>query len=227
MKIGVVIPWREQPSRLAAFAKVCEWYEDNLPEAKIYFVDNGNEVWEMSATRNLGVKLAEQDNCDVIIINDADTIPEINPLLESIDTALKDNMIHNPYNLYAFFPPNETRMHFEENIPLNKINFIRVNSCSGTIVFTPKAWWDLGGADEKFIKWGYEDTAQQLVHEVIHGRPFIKHFGVVYAFSHETQDSWTSPSQQMKQNEHLYNKYVNVARNLKSKEEILELVRSK
>ena len=225
MKIGVVIPWREQPSRILAFLKVCKWYEDNLPEAKVYFVDNGIEVWEMSATRNLGVRLAEQDNCDIIIINDADTIPEINPLREAMAAALEDNMIHNPYNVYALYEQYETNLHFNQAIELSQLRFVPVNSCSGTIVFTPKAWWDLGGADEKFIKWGYEDTAQDLVHQVIHGTPFVKHAGTVYAFSHVTQDNWTSPSPQMKQNQKLYEKYVHVSKTPTAKKDILALVK--
>jgi hypothetical protein len=227
MKIGLVIPWREQPSRLKAFKKVCEWYQENLPEAKVYLVDNGNETWEMSATRNLGVRLAEQDNCDVIIINDADTIPQIGPLKEALEAAMTSNMIHNPYTIYCIFGKSETELHLEKNVPLDKLRFIAGDACSGTIVFTPKAWWDLGGNDEKFIKWGYEDTAQDLVHFVIHGTKFIKHNGNVFAFSHEVQDRLEKPSEQLLKNRSLYRRYLNVSKGINPKENILALVKSK
>jgi hypothetical protein len=229
MKIGLIIPWREQPSRIKAFKKVCEWYQDNLPEAKVYLVDNGNETWEMSATRNLGVRLAEQDNCDVIIINDADTIPQIGPLREAINDAFKDNMIHNPYTIYTLFDKSETELHLEKGVPLNKLKcsvFADV-ACSGTIVFTPKAWWDLGGNDEKFIKWGYEDTAQNLVHFVIHGTKIVKHTGTVFAFSHEVQDRLEKPSEQLLKNRSLYKRYLAVSKGMNPKENILALVKSK
>lgn len=227
MKIGVIIPWREQPSRLPAFLEVHKWYEDNLPEAKIYLVDTGNEIWEMSATRNLGVRLAEQDNCDILIINDADTIPQIGPLREAMEAAMTTNMIHNPYKIYALFSQRQTDLHFNEGVPLDSLKFIPNLSCSGTWVLTPKAWWDLGGQDEKFIKWGYEDAAQKLVHQVIHGQPFVQHSGIVFAFSHELQDNWNMPSLQLRKNQELFKKYLNVAKTSDAKENILALVKAK
>lgn len=229
MKIGLVIPWREQPSRIKAFEKVSEWYQENLPEAKVYLVDNGNETWEMSATRNLGVRLAEQDNCDIIIINDADTIPQVRPLREAIAAALTSNMIHNPYTIYTVFDKPETELHLEKNVPLNKLKCTPSvgTACSGTIVFTPKAWWDLGGNDEKFIKWGYEDTAQNLVHLVVHGTKIVQHTGTVFAFSHEVQDKLEKPSEQLIKNRNLYKRYIAAANGINPKEDILALVKSK
>lgn len=226
LKIGVVIPWREHPTRMRAFHFVLEWYRRHLPNATIYLCDNGNEVWEPSATRNLGVRKAQTDSCDIIIMNDADTIPNIRPLTESIKAAHGDHMIHNPYHEYAYIELEHTHLFFDEDVPLDSLPYQIIDSCAGTMVFKPAAWWMLGGSDEKFIKWGYEDTAQQLVHDVIHGCRFVKHFGTIYAFAHQQQDSWANPSKYLIYNKDLYNLYYDIYIK-RDKAAILELAHRK
>ncbi len=187
MKIAVVIPWREQPSRVRAFEAVVDWYKTNLPEATIYTADRPGPVWNMSGSRNDGVKMAEADGCDVIVMSDADTIPQIEPLYQAINSAYKDNMIHNSYSQYRMLGDLGTEQFFD-GVPLIKCsNKTYETACSGIHVFTPKAWWDLGGNDEKFKEWGYEDTAFDYVHNLVHGVPIIKHRGIAFSLGHEPQ----------------------------------------
>lgn len=187
MKIGVVIPWREQPSRVRAFEAVTEWYKTNLPEAKIYTADRPGPVWNMSGSRNDGVRMAEADGCDVIVMSDADTIPQIEPLSQAIDAAYRDNLIHNSYSQYRMLGDQGTEQFFS-GIPLQRCSSkIYETACSGIHVFTPKAWWDLGGNDEKFKEWGYEDTAFEYVHNLVHGFPIVKHKGMAFSLGHEPQ----------------------------------------
>lgn len=224
VKIGVVIPWREHPSRLRPFNEVIKWYNSHMPQADIYLCDNGNTIWEMSGTRNLGIRTAQNDDCDVIILNDADTIPPLAPLQQAIWDALDDNLIHNPYHIYAYLNQSATEEYFNNGVPLNMLPYNIIDSCSGTMVFTPRAWWDLGGADEKFKRWGYEDSAQHLVHRLIHKRPFVKHNGTIYAFYHVQQDNFESPSINLIYNKDLYLEYLRIF-NTGDQQAILQLVK--
>lgn len=220
MKVGIVIPWRSQPSRIPAFKAVVKWYEENLPEAKIYYADHPSDAWLMSATRNDGVRMAEADGVDVIVMNDADTIPQIVPLKESISSAYKDDLIHNPYNKYRVLELAGTKQHLEGGIPLISCSHTSWNTaCSGTNVFTPAAWWKLGGMDEKFKGWGWEDTAMEVAHKIINKVNFVKHNGIAFALGHTPQakdgkDNFT--------NEFLYNQYLKIS----SPKEMLAFVRS-
>ena len=223
MKIGLVIPWREQPHRIHLLKVLQNWYQTNLPNIDIFYADKPGEFWSSSGSRNLGVKKAQEAQCDVIIINDADTIPEIKPLLEAIKACKQDNMVHNPYSHCKVFSEEETTRYFN-GAELNKIYCQTISTLSngGIYVTTPEAWWSVGGQDEKFIQWGYEDTAFELAHQIIKGVPLIKHEGYIYSLYHKQQFHDNGYVENHFKNKEVYLKY----RNIKSIEELLELIKS-
>jgi hypothetical protein len=187
MKLGLVIPWREQPSRIKPLQAVLHWYETNLVDIEIFYSDRPGEFWNASASRNDGVKRAQEAHCDVIIINDADTLPEIEPLLKAIEQCQKDGMIHNPYRKCKYFDIEMTEKFFAgSDIKLLK-HTLYTEANGGIYVCTPEAWWSVGGMDEKFIQWGGEDTALELAHTVIKGNKLIKHDGYIYCLGHVQQ----------------------------------------
>lgn len=166
---------------------VLDWYQTNLPNIQVFYSDRAGEFWNASGSRNDGVKRAQEAHCDVIIINDGDTIPEIEPLLEAIEQCQKDGMIHNPYRQCKYFDIEMT------NKILNGSDFkllkhtLYTEANGGVYVCTPEAWWSVGGMDEKFIQWGGEDTALELAHAVIKGNKLIKHDGYIYCLGHVQQ----------------------------------------
>jgi hypothetical protein len=218
MKIGVIIPWREQPSRLVAFNALLDWYKNNMPNAKVYLADRVSTTWHMSASRNDGVRQAEADECDIVVVNDADTIPQLEPLMESIEAALKDKYIHNPYTEYRILDDDGTE-DFVSGIDLKSCRHRTYNrSCSGVYVCTPQSWWLVGGQDEKFIGWAPEDVAMQRAHKVIHGINFIKHDGIVFALGHDKQEKGIN----FKNGNALYEKY----HQTRTPDRMLKLVKS-
>jgi predicted glycosyltransferase involved in capsule biosynthesis len=187
MKLGLVIPWREQPSRIKPLEAVLDWYKTNLIDIEVFYSDRPGEYWNAAASRNDGVKRAQEAHCDVIIINDADTLPEIEPLLKAIEECQKDNMIHNPYRLCKYFDKDMTDKIFQgADIKLVK-HKLYTEANGGIYVCTPEAWWSVGGMDEKFIQWGGEDSAFELAHSIIKGRKIVKHDGYIYCLGHDQQ----------------------------------------
>ena len=187
MKLGLIIPCREQPSRIKPLEYVLSWYKTNLPDIEIIYADKPGEFWSASGSRNLWVKKAQEAQCDIIIINDADTIPEINALLEAIEACKQDNMIHNPYRLCKYFDEEMTEKILNgSDIKLLK-HTLYTEANGGIYVCTPEAWWSVGGMDEKFIQWGGEDSAFELAHTIIKGNKIIKHDGYIYCLAHNQQ----------------------------------------
>src|SRR6478752_7980049 len=90
--VTVVIPWRPQPSRLDAFDRVLAWYEGHLPDVSVRTVDSGDEAFNAARCRNLAVAAVDED--DVVVLNDADTLPEREPLLRAIDGASSTLAVH-------------------------------------------------------------------------------------------------------------------------------------
>ena len=184
--LTVLIPWRPQPSRLAAIDAVVDWYVQNLGDVDIRTVDSEDEIFNLARCRNLGIDSIE-DAGEVVVINDADTIPQLEPLLEAIAAAATSGLVHLPYTRYHWLgTPGTTQ--FTAGTALDRCDFELVNgACSGVYVTTPQSWWSHGGQDERFRGWGFEDAAWYVAHETLLDEVPRRHEGVIYALHHAAQ----------------------------------------
>lgn len=183
IKIAVAIPWRTTPSRVPLLSKVVGWYEDNLPEAEIFYADSDHETFNASAARNMGVKMAS--SYDIIINNDADVIPTLTSLKLGILKVLENNLLCNPYEEVRELTEAGTRSYLDGDILLDDAEHNKIiGSCGGIIIATPSSWNAVGGADESFIGWGYEDAALAVAHRSIMGQDFLSVSGVAYSMYH-------------------------------------------
>jgi hypothetical protein len=184
--LTVLIPWRPQPSRLTAIDAVVDWYVQNLPGVDIRTIDSDDELFNLARCRNLGIDSIE-DAGEVVVINDADTIPELEPLLHAIAAASTSGLVHLPYTRYHWLGTLGTAQ-FTAGTALPECDFELVNgACSGVYVTTPRSWWSHGGQDERFRGWGFEDAAWYVAHETLLDEVPRRHEGVVYALHHATQ----------------------------------------
>src|ERR1700733_15392965 len=81
MDATVCIPWRSQPDRVAAHHRVCTfWQHHGLP---VVMADSDwRQPFQLSEARNSAVRRA---STEVIIVADADTIPDIAGVLEAVE----------------------------------------------------------------------------------------------------------------------------------------------
>lgn len=180
--VVVVVPWRPQPSRLDAFDRLVTWYQQNLPDVELRTIDSGETVFNVARCRNRAVDTGADD--DVVVLNDADTVPERDPLLRAIDEAATTRAVHLPYTEYRWFGAAGTAQ-YAAGVPAEDCDFDLVRgACSGVTVTTPRTWFAHGGQDERFRGWGFEDAAWYLAHETMLGRPPVRVDGRVYALHH-------------------------------------------
>jgi hypothetical protein len=187
MKIAVVIPWRPTESRLPLKNYLESWYKKNIPEAEIFYSDSGHTPFNLSASRNMGARLAK--DFDIIIHNDADTVPSIEPLREGIRQTYETGYFCNPYSEYMLLDFKNTnrvivRRRSIDNVVAGKVD----GACSGIVITTYKTWKSIGGFDEKFIGWGFEDVAVAVAHGTIMEHGFLTIPGKAFAMSHEIQE---------------------------------------
>lgn len=187
IKVAVVIPWRETPSRLPLKEYVDSWYKKNMPEVKIFYTDSGHKIFNRSASKNLGGDLAK--DYDVVIYNDADTIPNLASILDGIDKTYKDELLCNPFDSCRIVDFTNTQKILSGNIPMEDIEYSEYeNSCGGILITTPKIFNLLGNYDENFKEWGYEDTAIYFSHLAIMDTGMVRIPGPIYVLSHEVED---------------------------------------
>ncbi|HEU4757328.1 MAG TPA: hypothetical protein VFS72_11730 [Agromyces sp.] len=199
----VVIPWRPAPSRIGAFERLVAWYEHELPEFRIETIDSDDDVFVLARTRNLAVAgLADPD--DVVVINDADTLPEPRALREAVATAPGTGRVHLPYTAYHWLGP-EGSVELDAGASPSDCSYVLVNgACSGVYVTTRRTWESHGGQDERFRGWGFEDAAWYLAHQTLLGAPPKRHEGAVYALHHVAE---TRAGEQYDRNAALMERY--------------------
>jgi hypothetical protein len=171
----------------------------------------------------MGVKKAQEAHCDLLIIGDADSIPEINALNEAIEQAQVDGMIHNPYSVYKHLTFDSTQNYYKGMAVEDCQGSLHYDAVGGIWVCTPEAWWELGGMDEKFLQWGPEDRAFDVAHQVIKGSTFIKHDGWLISLAHDRQELEPAFQRTHLYNTLLFAKYIST----RTPEEMLALVHKK
>lgn len=183
----VVIPWRPAPSRIGAFERLLAWYERELPDFRIETIDSDDDVFVLARTRNLAVSgLADPD--DVVVINDADTLPEPGALREAVAAAPGSGRVHLPYTTYHWLGP-EGSAELAAGAAPGDCSYVLVHgACSGVYVTTRRTWESHGGQDERFRGWGFEDSAWYLAHETLLGAPPQRHDGAAYALHHVAEE---------------------------------------
>lgn len=182
-RVLVGIPWRPQPSRRQAHDLTVARYRELLPGADLIEVDTRHKQFCLAACRNEIVRRAETGGYDVVVIGDADTIPEPGPLHEAIQ-ATGDGYVHLPYTEYRSLEERGTRQH-AAGTPLERCaHTVYGPACSGVYVTTPAAWWACGGQDERLRGWGFEDVCWLVAHKALLGAPPVRHAGRVYALGH-------------------------------------------
>lgn len=187
-KISVVIPWRETESRLPAFNLICDVYSSALNNPEIITSDSGSSLFNLSASRNVGLKKAFDDGADVVVLSDADVFVSSDALIESIYNSLNNNVITNPYDLFLELTKDSTEMFFNNDAScMSNYSWIgeapvlidgkpsSLIPCSGINIIPRSVWENIGGFDENFVGWGYEDNAYLL--------SYLKHYNDLYKFT--------------------------------------------
>jgi len=193
--VAVVFPWRGgQPERERHFEYVAEALHDMLPDAFHLDVDSAANPFSRAGSRNLGVAVAASLKADVVVLCDADTIPEPEPLFAAIEGA-KDGRLHLPYTHFRGLSPAGT-FEYLRGKPAAECHAELESdwSTGGVWVLAPDAFVRSGGFDERFVAWGNEDCAGRICCDAILG-PTVKHEGTITHLWHPsaidmTSDTW-------------------------------------
>jgi glycosyltransferase involved in cell wall biosynthesis len=184
MGIDVCVPWRPTPDRIAAFERVITWWTDR--SFNVVLGDSSAERFNLSAARNSAVG---QATSDVVVVADADTIPDELALDTAILACERHGGVWWPFTEYRYLAPDAgvdgadlAAAPVAERYP---------NSVGGLLVIRREEYWRLNGFDERFTSWGGEDRAFELAASrlsTIHRIP-----GIVFAFNHTADRNMRGP----------------------------------
>jgi hypothetical protein len=183
--VTVIVPWRPSPSRVPAFEFVLDWYASHLPGFRVQTIDTDDDVFVLAACRNRGI--AAHDLDEVVVVCDADTLPEPAALREAVEAAKTSRFVHLPYTEYRWLGREGDAQIRAGVAPEDCVHELVIGACSGVYVTTGRTWASHGGQDERFRGWGFEDAAWYRAHEALLGAPPVRHEGNVYALLHAAE----------------------------------------
>src|SRR5690606_38651143 len=85
------------PDRERRFRYVYDTFRSWFPKAELLISDSSHPRFSRSGSRNAAVRAARSD---VVVICDADTLPQEEVLKETIEAARSDHRLHLPYDFY-------------------------------------------------------------------------------------------------------------------------------
>jgi hypothetical protein len=219
MKLGIVIPWRPQPTRIAAFHRTVEEISDAFPDASIYFSDTESERFNRSASRNRGCRFAIKDGCDVLLVIDADVILEKEAVENSIRVASESGIVSLPCLRWSRLDEKLSTSLLNKELSAEEIRRSGVGSATqseigGSWVLSSSTFLRLNGWDERFVGWGFEDNAFEEAHRVLLDRGFHRSAGHGITFHHLDRDE-----DGLEESRQRFYGYTG-----KSKEEMLEII---
>lgn len=197
MKVAVVIPWRSHPSRVEAFERLLQFFNDNYPDFYIIQSDGGGEAFNLSKSRNDGARQAIELGAEIIIFNDADFFAQPDAISRAVSYAAEHHEIVAPYTQY--FQHKNSK---ETRIFLKKLDYnIKLGHgypppsisqsdglprklwpCSGCVIVPADIFLELGGFEEKIVGWGPED---QMFHRSYYDK-YNKLFSYIQGKGHST-----------------------------------------
>lgn len=193
MSVAVAIPWRPgTPERNAHHEHVRAHLRGLLPGAIHLDVDSGHTPFSRAGSRNEGVRQAEAAGAAVVVLCDADTLPEAEPLHAAIEAAT-DGRLHLPYSWYRGLSRDGTQTYLAGAPAADcPIDLAHEWATGGVLVIQPGAWWQAGGMDERFTAWGFEDAAYRIAADALLG-PTVRHQGTITHLWHPQESGLGSP----------------------------------
>lgn len=181
MKTTVMIPFKSDcPWRKNAVEYVYKAYKAIALEhgnMEVRVASDDSKDYSRAAMRN---KAVEWSDNGVVVLADADILPNPIPLLSAIRCAQKGGM-HLPYNYYRALSKDSTSLYYANNyLDVNSLPmaYDSYDSTAGIIVIRKDQWWKAGGMDERITGWGWEDTAFYAAAETMLG-PVKRHKGTI------------------------------------------------
>lgn len=154
MRVALGFPyWGDDPVRESNFLHVLDRVSGLYPFDFVYNI-GGN--WTRGSARNRIVDVAK--DYDVVVICDADTFPEPEPLRVAIEAAYSLGGLHFPFNQFR-------GLNHDGTVALKTgltgwdrlLDMECLGSMGGVIVIRPDQWWEAGGSPE-MDGWGFEDV---------------------------------------------------------------------
>lgn len=228
----IVVPRRADNGHRDELWNFCRtWWETKFPWWQIYEGFHTDGPFNRSAAVNAAVA-ACNDQWDVAVIIDADIMPNALAAATAANVAFLTGSATLSHTARLMLNRNATAMFLvgnlsQQTIKNKHLENVFYDSVSCCIAVPKKLWEAVGGFDERFVGWGFEDSAFALACETFQEHPILRIESELIHLWHpvETGNTLTGPktpeaAKLMEVNANLLNLYRNSRYNLEKMKNI-------
>jgi hypothetical protein len=204
MKAVILVPRRNDDGPRDALWAWCKaWWRANLPELPIFEGEHTEGLFNRSAAVNTAAKKAGK--WDVAVIIDADVICDPGRVREAVKLTageMKDRLVLPFDRRHNLSPSGSMRIrNGDQGSWKGYIAKTYTEMCSSCVMVSRSLWDTVGGFDEEFAGWGFEDTAFSLACETF-GEPMHKIEGELWHLWHPTAPEGRKGTPSYQRNRH-------------------------
>jgi hypothetical protein len=160
VNVKMLIPWWERSSELRFRNRrlVLDFYQDQLPEWRPTIWSDTFLQFSKAKTVNR-IMHPDYSDVDVIVLNDADSLCPADQIREAIRLAFEQPGLVFAYTSYCRLDQRTTEglSHWSQAFEAPVEREIEDSGSQGCAAISRRCFLELGGYDERYVGWGYED----------------------------------------------------------------------
>lgn len=210
LNVQICVPWRPDNGHRDRVWEYCQarWLDLNLGWPIVCGI-TADEPLNRSKARNFAA--AGGTDWDVAVFTDADNLPATaEQVVLAVSLAAKHQCQVFAHNLRFGLDEATTEAVLNgEDLPLSSATEMDYNTFSGVWAVGRQIWDQVGGFDERFIGWGFEDLCFMLAAETMAGQK-RRVDGLLYHLWHPRDRALQEGSPTYSGNEALWRHYLSV-----------------
>lgn len=191
-RVVVLVPRRDgNRERDIVWAWVRRWWREQFPEWELFEGHHDEGLFNRSAAVNRAAGYADWQQphpWTVAVIIDSDVIGSPELVREAVRLALDTGRMVLPFDVRHDLNQRGSQrvMAGDQRSWLRWVHRTYTDMCSGINVLSRTLWDAVGGFDEGFVGWGFEDNAFAAACETFSGQPLLKLPGEAWHLWHPT-----------------------------------------
>lgn len=168
--LAVIIPWNPDTTdeyRKRSLQVICDHMEASMLGAEIVIGEGVEQPFNRSRARNKAVEATKRE---ALLILDADTFIPSSSILAGVEALDAGSSWVIPYNTYYNLNQRKTdEIYASESTETLDVEPVRgeyehrILSWAGALMVKTSDYWKVGGYDERFYGWGWEDVAFRVI----------------------------------------------------------------
>jgi hypothetical protein len=189
MRVVILLPWRSDNGWRDQLWEFCrKRWEENFPEWSIFLGTPDEGPFNRSQAINRAA--AEAGEWDVALIIDGDTVSDPEAVRRAVAYAFATGGLGIAHDKRVMMSERATKQVIHGRLPESRwaqrgnSTVTYTDSVSCAVAVSRRTWRSVTGFDERFVGWGFEDTAFEVTVQALTGVPLRKEKSTCYHLWH-------------------------------------------